>query len=140
MRALDSMSGGMECHCSCEEQLLAIGTGKVGVSTLATDAYETARRDGHRLVKKDCNDVCTRLRGNMEVENPPSQQTICLPRRPCPFACLFVRGYATLPGEPCSLDNTRRFAQTSSSCHRGWVDFLRHPVAGEPQQQRLSMS
>ena len=37
--ALDSMSGGMECHCSCEEQFLAIGTGKVGVSTLAIDAY-----------------------------------------------------------------------------------------------------
>ena len=54
---LDLMSGGMVCHCSCEEQLFAVGTGKVGVSILATDAYETARRDGHRLVKKDCNDV-----------------------------------------------------------------------------------
>ena len=39
--ALDSTSGGMECHCSCEEQLLillAVGIGKVGVSTLGMDS------------------------------------------------------------------------------------------------------
>ena len=39
--ALDSMSGGMECHCSCEEQLLillAVGIGKVEKSTLGMDS------------------------------------------------------------------------------------------------------
>jgi len=36
----------------------------------------------------------TFLRRN-KVENLPSQQKTRLPRRPCPLACLIVRGYAT---------------------------------------------
>ena len=89
----------------------------------------------------------TFLRRN-KVENPPSQQKTRLPRHPCPvWLYEGMQHIATLRREPRSLDNTSNGLSLVVSSHiiklphhRGWVVFLRHPAAREPQQQRRSMS
>ena len=95
---LDWMSGGMACHCCCEEQLLALGSATAASLT-------TMIRDGHSVVKKDCNClyyISTKKHGNI---------------RPCSFPCLFAHVCtmnATLRGKPCSLDNTSNWFVLSS--------------------------
>ena len=64
---LDWMSGGMECHCCCEEQLLALGSATAASLT-------TMIRDGHSVVKKDCNClyyISTKKHGNIwKIHHP----------------------------------------------------------------------